>query len=129
MFNNTVLIVDDYEDARYMLRFLLEGHGYTVIEAVDGESAVRLAKEKLPSLIFMDYRMPVFDGFEATRQLRDCAETKHLTIVILSAYCSDKEWTDRAFDAGADLCLTKPIDMDKVENLLRSRKTVNKARL
>ena len=64
------LVVEDFEDSRFMMRRLLEMAGYDVLEATDGEQAVRLAVKERPSLILMDLSLPKLDGLSATRRIR-----------------------------------------------------------
>jgi CheY-like chemotaxis protein len=66
----TVLLVEDTEDNRFMMRRLLEMSGYRVVEAINGEEAVKLARAEKPQLILMDLSLPVIDGFAATRHIR-----------------------------------------------------------
>jgi two-component system, cell cycle response regulator DivK len=105
----TILIVEDTEDIRLLVKLMLEQKGFRVLEAADGKEAVELALEHKPDLIFMDLRMPVVDGFEATRRLRQLPETRKIPIVGLSAHCEDG-WHKRAIEAGCDDCIMKPIE-------------------
>ena len=81
----TVLIVDDDPKNLKLVRDLLQLAGYETLEAVNGEEAVRLAREEQPDLILMDVQMPVMDGVEATRILKGAEETKEIPVVCLSA--------------------------------------------
>ena len=105
----TVLIAEDTEDIRHLVKLMLELKGCRVLEAAHGEEAVELAPEHKPDLIFMDLRMPVLDGFEATRRLRQIPETRKTPIVGLSAHCHDR-WHEEAIAAGCDDCIMKPIE-------------------
>jgi CheY-like chemotaxis protein len=111
------LIAEDYEDTRYIMRLLLEMKGYSVIEAGDGEQAVRLALEERPDLIFMDLSMPVLDGWEATRQLRLREEMGATPIIGLSAYCTG-DWQEGAIEAGCNDCIAKPVDEEEINKIL-----------
>lgn len=116
----TVLVVEDNDDTRTMLRTMLKVYGYAVIEAADGEKAVRLALEQSPHIILLDLKIPVMDGTEVTNKLRSLQETQHIPIIILSAYCNDFELRRKLLEAGANECLTKPVDIDKLRAALKS---------
>lgn len=105
----TVLVVEDTEDVRHLVKFMLEIKGCQVVEAAHGEEAVELAPKHKPDLILMDLRMPVLDGLEATRRLRQMSETRNIPIVGLSAHCEDG-WHEEAIAAGCDDCIQKPIE-------------------
>ena len=105
----TILIAEDTEDIRHLVKFMLELKGCQVLEAAHGKEAVELAPQHKPDLILMDLRMPVLDGLEATRRLRQIPETKNIPIVALSAHCEDG-WREAAIAAGCDDCIMKPIE-------------------
>ena len=81
-----ILVVDDQEDLRGVLRDLLAGSGYTVIEAADGEVGVAKANSDRPDLILMDIQMPVIDGYEATRRIKMDPALKSIPIVAVSSF-------------------------------------------
>jgi len=81
-----ILVVVDQEDLRGVLRDLLTGSGYTVIEAGDGEAGVAKAKSDRPDLILMDIQMPVIDGYEATRRIKVDPALKPIPIVAVSSF-------------------------------------------
>ena len=81
-----ILAVDDQEDLRGVLRDLLTGSGYTVIEAADGEAGVAKAKSDRPDLILMDIQMPVIDGYEATRRIKGDPALNPIPIVAVSSF-------------------------------------------
>ena len=105
----TVLVVEDYDDTRLMMKRMLELEGYAVVEAVDGQQAVELAARVLPALILMDLNLPVLNGFEATRLIHGGAETRDVPIVAVSAQCVG-EFRQRALDAGCQECVQKPVN-------------------
>jgi two-component system cell cycle response regulator DivK len=111
------LLVEDFEDSRFMMRRLLEMSGYEVVEASDGEQAVELAVQKQPALIFMDLSLPKLDGLAATRQIRQHQNMGNTPIVAISAHDSPESRTE-ALDAGCDEYVTKPIDFDQVGELI-----------
>lgn len=114
-----VLVADDYADTREIMRLLLEMKGHEVIEARDGEEAVRRAVETRPDLILMDINMPGVDGLTATRQLRAHPVTADLPIVAVTAQGLTERWRERAIDCGFDECFGKPLDFEAVEALLQ----------
>ncbi len=120
----SILLVEDFEDARFVLKQLLELRGYHVVEAIDGQQAVEVALHERPSLILMDLSLPVLDGLSATRQIREHAELRDVPIVAISTFHTKQHRAD-VLAAGCDKYLSKPIDIDKLEtliiDLLRSR--------
>lgn len=112
------LLVEDFEDSRFMMRRLLELAGYTVVEASDGERAVELAVQERPALILMDLSLPKLDGLAATRQIREHRELSRTPIVAISAHDSPETRTE-ALDAGCDDYVTKPIDFDQLGELVK----------
>jgi CheY-like chemotaxis protein len=113
----TILVVEDFEDNRFMMRRLLEMSGYRVVEAVNGEEAVTLACSELPELILMDLSLPQLDGLAATRRIRQHPELKEVPIVAVSAHDTADFHAD-ALAAGCNDYVTKPIDFDELEALL-----------
>ncbi len=117
----TILIAEDHMDSREALRALLEAFGYGVLVATNGREAVDLAFTESPDLILMDIMMPVLDGFEATRQLRDDVRTHAIPIIAVTAMEGAKEL---ALHAGANDYVRKPIDirtlLQKMDELLES---------
>jgi two-component system, cell cycle response regulator DivK len=116
--NKLFLVVEDFEDSRFMMRRLLEMAGYSVLEASDGEQAVRMAVEARPVLILMDLSLPKLDGLSATRQIRQKKGLKSIPIVAVSAHDSPESRTE-ALAAGCDEYITKPIDFDHLNALLQ----------
>jgi signal transduction histidine kinase/DNA-binding NarL/FixJ family response regulator len=106
-----VLVVDDSADNRAVVRDLLEPLGFEVSEAEDGAQAVQLAGERLPALIVMDVVMPVMDGYEATRRLRQDPAHEGVVIIASSARVAEAE-VKRSRAAGCDDFLPKPVDID-----------------
>ena len=113
----TVLVVEDFEDTRYLMRVELERRGYRVIEAVNGEEGVAMALTERPRIILMDIGLPVLDGIAATRELRGREEMRDVLIVALTAH-HETEYRANALSAGCDAYLTKPIDFDWLNDLL-----------
>lgn len=113
----TIMVVEDFEDNRFMMRRLLEMSGYHVLEAVNGEEAVEIAKRERPSLILMDLSLPLLDGLAATRRIRLEEELRDVPIVAVSAHDTADFHAD-ALAAGCNDYVTKPIDFDQLEALL-----------
>ena len=86
MSKKRILIVEDQEDNRAIMRDLLGAAGYDLIEATDGGEGVELAKKERPDLILMDIQLPVLDGYEATRRIRTYAELKTVPIIAVTSY-------------------------------------------
>jgi two-component system, cell cycle response regulator DivK len=112
-----VLLVEDTEDNRFMLRRLLEMSGYTVVEARNGEEAVQVAEDQLPELILMDLSLPIIDGLAATRRIRELPDFDHVPIVAVSAH-DTADFHAEAIAAGCNSYITKPIDFNELERLL-----------
>jgi len=113
----TILLVEDYQETRTMLRTWLERRGYRLVEAGDGQEAVDLAPLAHPDLILMDLRLPELNGIAATRRLRQHADLKNVPVVVLSAL-DPAMFREAALSVGCVEYLTKPIDLDKLEELL-----------
>ena len=113
----TVLIVEDFEDTRYLMRLELERRGFRVLEATNGEEAIEVAKRDNPAIVLMDIGLPVMDGIEATRRIRAQEDARDLLIVALTAH-HETEYRANALAAGCDAYLTKPIDFDWLLDLL-----------
>jgi CheY-like chemotaxis protein len=111
-----VLVVEDHEDTRFMLRYLMENRGCTVVEAGDGESAVRLTESMNPDLILMDSTLPKLDGLTATRRIRELPTRNGIPIIMLSGQALPR-FRDQALLAGSSEVLAKPLDLDVLEML------------
>ena len=122
--DETVLVVDDSEDIRELMRMMLRGMGYNVVEASNGEEAVDLSLLFHPDLILMDLSMPVLDGYEATRQIRGRPETRDVPIVAVTAF-ADAYSRRKALDAGCVECVGKPVDFGVLDGVLRRHLYVN----
>jgi len=113
----TLLLVEDTEDNRFMLRRLLEMEGYRVVEARNGEEAVKVAKDEKPALILMDLSLPIIDGLAATKLIRRMPEFKDVPIIAVSAH-DIADFQEEALTAGCNRYITKPIDFGELENLI-----------
>jgi len=102
-----ILVVEDHEDNRQILRDLLGSAGFEMIEAGDGEAALRVAAAEQPDLILMDVQLPVLDGYEATRRLKSDPRLKAIPIIVVTSYALSGEEV-RARNAGCDAYVAKP---------------------
>lgn len=112
-----ILHVEDNLINRMLVKRLLEAHGYTVLEAEDGLSGIKMAQEELPDLILMDINIPGMDGFEATTKLKSIESLKDTPIVALTAKVMDGD-REMALTAGCDGYIPKPIDVDTLPDLI-----------
>lgn len=116
-----ILVVEDQEDNRQILRDMLASAGYDMSEAWDGEAGVAAAKEQRPDLILMDIQLPLLDGYEAMRRIKAVPELKSIPIIVVTSYAlSGDEGKARA--AGCDAYVAKPYSprqlLDKIKEFL-----------
>ena len=116
-FSKLILVVDDHEVNRELLSIYLGSCGYNVIEASNGVEAVTIATSELPHLIIMDLSMPVLDGFEAARLIREVPVIAEVPIVAYTAHdsCTHR---DEAMRVGFNEFLTKPIDFTELDSVI-----------
>jgi CheY-like chemotaxis protein len=113
-----VLVVEDHEDTRFMLRTILELRGgIRVVEAENGESAIALAESLHPDLILMDTDLPLLDGYTATRRIRQLTSAREVPIVFLSGHAQPVAQA-RAFAAGCTDYLVKPFALGEIDRVL-----------
>lgn len=105
--NRRILIIEDHEDNRRILRDLLTSKGYDVIEADNGINGVSTAEAFCPDLILMDIQLPGIDGHEATRRIRANSETRKIPIIAVTSYALSGDEV-KAFEAGCDAYVPKP---------------------
>lgn len=115
----TILVVDDFDDTRLLLRTWLQKKGYRVVEAENGNSAVAAAESDRPDLIIMDVEMPELDGLAATRKIRKLTNFEEVPIVAVSAYGADL-YRDHAIAAGCDEYVSTPFEPEELEQLIRA---------
>lgn len=120
---STILVIDDNDDMRRYLRTLLADKFY-VLEAADGQSGLKLARESVPDLVVSDVMMPVMDGLQLCKQLKEDPITSHIPVILLTARSTEAQQME-GFEHGADAYLTKPFSADllivRIYNLLKSR--------
>ena len=115
----TILVVDDFDDTRLLLRTWLQKKGYHVVEAENGNQAVAEAESLQPDLIIMDVEMPELDGLSATRKIRTLENSKDVPIVVVSAYAAD-QFRDDALAAGCNEYVSTPFEPDVLEKVIES---------
>jgi two-component system cell cycle response regulator DivK len=102
-----ILVVEDQEDNRQILRDLLGNAGYELVEAIDGEQALAAYAKQRPDLILMDIQLPVMDGYETTRRIRADPESKAIPIIAVTSYALTGDEA-KALAAGCNDYVTKP---------------------
>lgn len=102
-----VLVVEDEEDNRRIVRDLLTSVGYEIIEAVTGEDGVTAAETHVPDLILMDIQLPGLNGYEATRRIKADPALRHIPIIVVTSYALSGD-DIKAFEAGCDAYISKP---------------------
>jgi CheY-like chemotaxis protein len=122
----TILIAEDNPVNRELLRELLEGRGYAVLEACDGQEALRVLEKTLPDMLLLDLNMPVMDGFATIRKIRDNPSFARLPVLAVTAYAmrGDRE---KILDAGFDGYLSKPIHAAALEVELERLRAPNRS--
>ena len=113
----TIMVVEDYDDTRVLLRHALEIKGYRVLEAVNGQEAVDLAEREQPDLILMDLDLPILDGITATNQIRQQSRMEEVPIVAVTAYPLSFTRV-KAFARGCNEYMSKPIDLEELEEVI-----------
>ncbi|HVF68007.1 MAG TPA: response regulator [Pyrinomonadaceae bacterium] len=116
---HTVLVAEDDEDVRLLIRTRLDLRGYRVVEARDGQKALELAKDVRPDIVLMDLQLPHLNGFAVARFLRQTDSLRHVPIVVVSAHDPAKH-RNLALAAGCNAYVQKPIDFDQLDGLMMS---------
>ncbi|HJW84489.1 MAG TPA: response regulator [Anaerolineae bacterium] len=114
----TVLIIEDSALNRKLVETVLKPYGYRILAAEDGQAGVETALRERPDLILMDVMMPVMNGYDATRRIKDHRDTSNIPIVALTASAMPHE-RDQALAAGCDGYITKPIDTRAFPNQIK----------
>jgi CheY-like chemotaxis protein len=115
----TILVVDDFDDTRLLLRTWLERRGFRVIEAVNGKQAVEMAESESPDLIIMDMEMPELDGLAATRKIRSLVGFEKVPVVAVSAYGAH-QFRREALEAGCNEYISTPFEPEDLDKVIRS---------
>lgn len=114
-----VLVVDDDERNRRLLRVLVESNGHRVIEAVDGDAALQMVTVTHPDVVLLDIMMPKIDGLEVCRRLKSDPVTAHIPILLVTAL-TEREIRIKGMEAGADDFISKPVDQQEVALRVRN---------
>ena len=114
-----ILVVEDQEDNRRILRDLLTNAGYEVIEAENGSEALRSVAERRPDLILMDIQLPVIDGYETTRRLKADPALRDIPVIVITSYALSGD-EDKARAAGCDDYVTEPYSPRQVLAKIRT---------
>jgi two-component system, cell cycle response regulator DivK len=109
--SRTILLIEDNEQNRYLLTFLLEQHGYTVVPASDGPRGIEIARTLVPLLILLDVQLPTMDGHAVARALRRNQALQHTPIIAVTSYAMPGD-REKALAAGCTGYIEKPIDPD-----------------
>lgn len=114
--SGTILVVEDYDDVRSLMKLLLESYGYQVTEAIDGIEAIECIREPFPDLILMDISMPRMDGLAATKAIRKLDGASEIPIIAVTAF--GNQYYERAIEAGCNTLINKPVDFENIKLLL-----------
>src|ERR1700694_2523538 len=117
--SRTILLVEDFDDTRLMMKIWLIKNGYRVVEAETGEEAIDVAQQELPDLIIMDVMMPGMNGLDATQRIREYQALSLTPIVAVSAYGAN-EYRSLAIDAGGNEYVSTPFDPGALAELIKS---------
>ena len=113
-----ILVVEDQEDLRGILRDLLTGSGYAVAEAADGQAGVEMTRSGRPDLVLMDIQLPLMDGYEATRKIKTDPNLKATPVIAVSSYAMKGD-EEKARAAGCDHYVTKPYSPVQLLRIIR----------
>jgi two-component system, cell cycle response regulator DivK len=113
-----ILVVEDQEDLRGVLRDLLTGSGYAVAEAADGQAGVEITRSERPDLVLMDIQLPVMDGYEAIRQIKADPNVKATPVIAVSSFAMKGD-EEKARAAGCDHYVTKPYSPVQLLRIIR----------
>jgi len=118
---NRILVIEDHEENRRLLRDLLTSFGYELSEAVTGEDGLVAAEANPPDLILMDIQLPGIDGYEVTRRIKANPALRHIPVIAVTSYALSGDDV-KALEAGCDAYVTKPFDpaelLDKIRGYL-----------
>jgi len=112
-----VLIAEDFEDTRELIKLLVEDLGYEVFEATDGYEAIKIIRREIPDLVLMDISLPLLDGLSVTKIVRDFPDIPKMPIIAITAHSNS--FYKKAIDAGCNDLLEKPIYSDTLEPILK----------
>lgn len=113
-----ILVVEDNEQNRILMRQILTYHGYEVLEATDGLTGLEMARAHMPALILLDIQMPVMNGFMVIRELRNNPDLRKIKAIAVTSFAMKGD-REKALQAGFDEYVTKPIDTRKFPELVK----------
>ena len=113
-----ILVVEDNEQNRVLMRQIFTHHGYEVLEATDGLTGLEMARVHMPDLVLLDIQMPVMNGYMVIRELRNHPELKKIKVIAVTSFAMKGD-REKALEAGFDEYVTKPIDTRKFPELVR----------
>jgi CheY-like chemotaxis protein len=113
-----ILVVEDNEQNRILMRQILTYHGYDVLEATDGLTGLEMARAHMPALILLDIQMPVMNGFMVIRELRNNPELRKIKVIAVTSFAMKGD-REKALQAGFDEYVTKPIDTREFPELVK----------
>jgi len=114
---HTILVIEDFTDARDLMRLVLEAEGYRVLEAGNGRDGVETARRENPDAILMDMSLPLMDGCQATKRIRQYPKLGNIPIIACTAH-NHWEWRSRAILAGCTDFLNKPMETNTLLAML-----------
>ena len=113
-----ILLIEDNEQNRILMRQILTRHGYDMLEAKDGLTGIEMARAHLPALILLDIQMPVMNGFMVIRELQNDVELKKIKVIAVTSFAMKGD-REKALQAGFDEYVTKPIDTRTFPELVK----------
>ena len=116
--NEKILLIEDNEQNRILMRQILTRHGYDMLEAKDGLTGIEMARAHMPALILLDIQMPVMNGFMVIRELRNDAELRNIKVIAVTSFAMKGD-REKALQAGFDEYVTKPIDTRTFPELVK----------
>lgn len=105
----TILVIEDHDQNRYLLQYLLEKHGFEVVAAADGPRGIEMARTRPPDLVLLDIQLPSMNGYEVAQELRRIPQGRDVPIVAVTSYAMKGD-REKALAAGCDGHIEKPID-------------------
>jgi two-component system cell cycle response regulator DivK len=114
-----ILYVEDNAGNRMLVRRILEAEGFSVIEATDGPTGLKMAMQMQPDLILLDINLPEIDGYDLARSFRDTPALKHIPVLAVTANVMQGD-RERTLEAGCDGYIQKPIDVDRLPRQVKA---------
>ena len=121
-----VLVIEDNEQNLYLITFILEKHGFQVIQAHDGQTGIELTRKERPALILLDIQLPVMDGYMVAKELKKDAANLNIPVIAVTSYAMTGD-REKALAAGCSGYITKPINPDTIISYLEEFLPQNKA--